>query len=193
MKVNEVIIVEGKYDKIRLSNIVDGLIIETDGFGIFKNKEKRELIKSLAEKRGVIILTDSDSAGQMIRNHIKSFTDSRYIKNAYIPEVFGREKRKTRSSREGKLGVEGIDDALIIQALIRAGATEAAEGSLITLSDFFELGLTGGKDSSATRARIKEYYGLPERLSIKSLIQVLGCITTREEFLKLFETKNNPG
>ena len=124
IKLKEAVIVEGKYDKIKLSSLVDGLIITTDGFGIFKDREKRELIKTLAKKRGIIILTDSDSAGFLIRSHIKGFVSEGEIKNVFIPDVFGKEKRKSAPSKEGKLGVEGMDRELLENALKKAGIVE---------------------------------------------------------------------
>ena len=139
IKIKEAIIVEGKYDKNTLSQIVDAPIIETSGFGIFKDKEKKELFKRLAEKRGVIILTDSDGAGFVIRNHLKGILKSGTVKQAYIPEIPGREKRKQKISKEGLLGVEGMTPEIIISALKRAGATidgcESTDKSKITKAD----------------------------------------------------------
>lgn len=186
MKINEVIIVEGKYDKIRLSNIVDTLIIQTNGFQIFNDKSKRELIKKLASERGVIILTDSDYSGMMIRNHIKSFVNNDLIKNAYVPDIIGKEKRKKIPSKEGKLGVEGIDDNIILNALIKAGATKRISEDSIVLNDLFETGFTGQSNSSFKRKELQRELNLPENLSTKSLLQVLNSIMTRTEFYNEF-------
>lgn len=157
IKLKEAVIVEGKYDKIKLSSLVDGLIITTDGFGIFKDREKRELIKTLAKKRGIIILTDSDSAGFLIRSHIKGFVSEGEIKNVFIPDVFGKEKRKSAPSKEGKLGVEGMDRELLENALKKAGIVEEKtnpNAKKVLKSDLFEDGISGrsrqqGKEDSA--------------------------------------------
>ena len=139
IRIKEAIIVEGKYDKVKLSSLIDGLILETRGFGIFKDKRQMELIRKLADSRGIIVLTDSDAAGFVIRGHLNSSVDNSKIKHAYIPDVFGKEKRKEKSSKEGKLGVEGVDAALILEALTRAGATilgkEAASETLLEIPD----------------------------------------------------------
>lgn len=191
IKVKEAIIVEGKYDKIKLSSIVDGLIITTNGFGIFNDKERQYLIRELAEKRGIIILTDSDSAGFVIRNFLKGSVPKDRIKNAYIPDVFGKEKRKEKRSKEGKLGVEGVAKELIIDALRKCGASfencdcESRFGEEITKADFFAYGLTGGKDSAEKREALKKKLKLPENMTTNSLLAVLNCLMTREEFEKL--------
>lgn len=187
IKLKQAVIVEGKYDKIKLSNIVDAPIICTDGFGIFKDKELRNLIKSLAERNGIVVLTDSDSAGFKIRNFIGQFVDRQYITNAYIPDIFGREKRKTEASKEGKLGVEGVPESVIINALERTGILfekSDAPSRKITKADFFELGLSGGKNSAEYRRKLLKSYNLPERLSANSLIDILNSITTYDEFIR---------
>ena len=154
IKINEAVIVEGKYDKIKLSGILDTVIIETDGFAIFKDKEKQQLIRFLSEKRGIIIMTDSDSAGFKIRSFINGITKSENIKNVYIPDVYGKEKRKTEMSKEGKLGVEGVKVQVIIDALEKAGVlceeTETTERKEITKLDLYEDGLSMFKTSSHT-------------------------------------------
>lgn len=187
IKINQAVIVEGKYDKIKLSGIIDAPIIQTDGFGIFKDKELQRLIRMLAEKRGLLVLTDSDSAGFKIRSFIGSTVDKKYIKNAYIPDIFGKERRKTEPSKEGKLGVEGVSEQVIMQALANAGvlceSSQEPERPISKL-DLYEFGLTGGENSSEKRARLLERYALPSRLTTNSLVTVLNCITTYEIFVK---------
>lgn len=186
IKIKQAVIVEGKYDKIKLSGIIDAPIIQTDGFGIFKDKELQLLIRKLAEKRGILVLTDSDSAGFKIRSFIGSTVDQKDIVHAYIPDIFGKESRKTEPSKEGKIGVEGVSEQVIMQALANAGVLcESAQEPArpITKLDLYELGFTGGADSSKKRAALLKYYSFPERLSANSLIKVLNCITTYEQFL----------
>lgn len=187
IKIKQAVIVEGKYDKIKLSNIIDAPIIQTDGFGIFKDKELQLMIRTLAEKRGVLVLTDSDSAGFKIRSFIGSTVDQKNIIHAYIPDIFGKEGRKTEPSKEGKLGVEGMTEDVILQALANAGvfceSTPEPERP-ITKLDLFEHGFTGGIDSSKKRAALLKYYSFPERLSANSLVKVLNCVTTYERFLE---------
>lgn len=185
----EALIVEGKYDKIKLSSITDALIITTDGFGVFKNKEKLALIKSLAENRGVIILTDSDSAGFKIRSYIKGCTQKGKIINIYIPEIFGKEKRKAEPSKEGKLGVEGIPADILRNALIKAGvATEDGGGKeKIKWADkirLFDDGFIGTDNSEEKRRKLLKKLGLPSLLSANSLIEVLNSVFTPEEYEK---------
>lgn len=192
IKLKEAIIVEGKYDKIKLSSIVDGLIITTDGFGIFKDREKRELIRLLAKKRGIIILTDSDSAGFLIRSHIKGFVTEGEIKNVFVPDIFGKEKRKTAPSKEGKLGVEGISREILESALENAGVInrqEQNEGQSdqpkqrqVTKTDLFEDGLSGKADSKAKRALLLSQLGLPERMSTNTLLEAINALYSYEEY-----------
>lgn len=185
IKLKEAVIVEGKYDKIKLSSLVDGLIITTDGFGIFKDREKRELIKTLAKKRGIIILTDSDSAGFLIRSHIKGFVSEGEIKNVFIPDVFGKEKRKSAPSKEGKLGVEGMDRELLENALKKAGIVEektSPNAKKVLKSDLFEDGISGGADSKAKRTRLLKELGLPERMSANALIETVNALYSFEEY-----------
>ena len=200
IKLKEAIIVEGKYDKIKLSSIVDGLIITTDGFGIFKDKEKRELIKLLAKKRGIIILTDSDSAGFLIRSHIKGFVKEGEIKNVFVPDIFGKEKRKTAPSKEGKLGVEGISREILESALKKAGIANLQgqnegqnEGQnqgqdkqpqqrKVTKTDLFEDGLSGGADSKAKRVLLLSQLGLPRRMSTNTLLEAINALYSYEEY-----------
>ncbi len=185
IKIRQTVIVEGKYDKIKLSSIIDAPIIQTDGFGIFKDKELQQMIRMMAEKNGILVLTDSDSAGFKIRSFIGSTVDPKYIINAYIPDIFGKEKRKTEPSKEGKLGVEGVPESVIIEALERAGvlceSVEKPERP-ITKQDLYELGLSGGPDSAGKRAALLKYYRLPSRLTANSLVKVLNCITTYDRF-----------
>ena len=186
IKIKQAVIVEGKYDKIKLSTVLDTVIIQTDGFGIFKDKGKQKLIKRLAQTRGIVILTDSDSAGFKIRSFIGSTVDNGKIINAYIPDIFGKERRKTEPSKEGKLGVEGVSEQVIMQALANAGGlcerTEEPERP-ITKLDLYELGFTGGENSSEKRAALLKYYDLPSRLTANSLVKVLNCITSYDEFV----------
>lgn len=185
IKLNEAVIVEGKYDAIKLSNIIDALIITTEGFGIFKNKEKQKFLRRLAEEKGLIILTDSDSAGFMIRNFISSCVPSDRIKNVYIPDVYGKEKRKATASAEGKLGVEGVEEKIILKALEKAGVVSHKSEStrrMITNIDLFEYGLSGGENSKEKRKKLLALLELPERMSTSSLIKVLNSFVTYEEF-----------
>ncbi|MGN0547412.1 MAG: toprim domain-containing protein [Acutalibacteraceae bacterium] len=187
IKIKQAIIVEGKYDKIKLSGIIDAPIIQTDGFGIFKDKELQCLIRNLAEKRGILVLTDSDSAGFKIRSFIGSTVDPKNIVHAYIPDIFGKESRKTEPSKEGKLGVEGVSEEIIMKALANAGVLcETAEEPErpITKLDLYELGFTGGQDSAKKRAALLKYYSFPARLSANALVKVLNSITTYDQFLE---------
>ena len=179
IKINEAIIVEGKYDKIKLSSVVDAVIIVTNGFGIFKDTEKLELIRYYANKTGIIILTDSDSAGRKIRGYIKGAVGSSNVKNVYIPDVFGKEKRKVKPSAEGKLGVEGIDVKTLAAAFEKAGITalERSECSDITKLTLYELGLSGGQNSRELREKLQVRLGLPRLLSASALIEVLRTMT----------------
>ena len=190
IRVREAVIVEGKYDKIKLSSIVDGLILTTDGFGIFKDKEKMELLRKLAKTRGLLILTDSDSAGFLIRNHLTGSIDNRYIKHCYIPDVFGKEKRKEKASAEGKLGVEGMKAQHLIDALQNAGVTvemadheeRPRETRSITKLDLYEDGLSGRPDSAARRKAFLRWMMFPERLGVNALVEVLNAMMTFEQY-----------
>lgn len=180
IKINEAIVVEGKYDKIKLSSFVDAVIIVTGGFGIFKDTEKLELIRYYAEKTGIIILTDSDSAGRRIRGYIKGAIKNGTVKNVFIPDVFGKEKRKNKPSAEGKLGVEGIDGDIILAAFRKAGIT-AGERSTppdITKLTLYELGLSGASNSSELRKRLQKRLGLPSLMSSSALTEVLNTMMT---------------
>ena len=191
IKVKEAVIVEGKYDKIKLSGIIDAVIIETDGFGIFKDKEKQKLIRFLAEKKGIIILTDSDSAGFKIRSFIQNITKCENVKNVFIPDIYGKEKRKTETSKEGKLGVEGIDTKIIIEALLKAGVfcDETSKNDIkeITHTDFFEDEISGGENSSVIRKALAKELDLPERISSSSLLKLINSYMTYDEYKEAVE------
>jgi ribonuclease M5 len=196
-KIREVIIVEGKYDKNTVSQAVDAVIIETSGFQVFSDREKLNLIRKLAASRGIIILTDSDSAGFLIRNHIKGAVPADQIKHAYIPDILGKERRKTAPSREGKLGVEGMKREVLINALRKAGATfESGEVSeerntgQIKMADLFTAGLSGGEGSSQKRKNLLRSLELPERMSASALIDVLNALMTRSEFIEFMKEAN---
>ena len=184
VKIGEAIVVEGRYDKNTLSQIVDAPILETAGFGIFKDKKQMALLRRVAEKRGLIVFTDSDGAGFVIRNHIKSVIDGRYLKHAYIPDVYGKERRKAAPGKEGKLGVEGMRPEILLEALRQAGATVEGEDMPpsrgITKQDLMELGLSGGKDSSEKRRRLLKKLGLPEHMSANAMLQALDLLYTME-------------
>lgn len=191
IKLNKPVIVEGKYDKITLENIIDALIIPTDGFGIFKNKEKCDMIRALAKRFGIIVLTDSDSAGNLIRAHIKNIVGDCEITNVYIPQISGKEKRKKESGKEGILGVEGMTADIIEEALKRSGVTaEKTEKAhkKITKTDMFRAGLSGKADSSLKRKELLKVLGLPENLSPNAMLDILNTILTYDEFLEV--TKN---
>lgn len=187
IKLTEAVIVEGKYDKIKLSNILDAFIIETNGFAIFKDKSKLSFIKKLAKERGIIIFTDSDHAGFMIRNYISSGVPKEQIKNVYIPDIFGKEKRKDTPSKEGKLGVEGMTKEVILASLEKAGvsSTSSVCDNPITTVDFYDLSLTGGANSKAKRKAVCKALDLPEFLSTSSLISCINNFMTKEEFFDL--------
>ena len=190
IKIKQAIIVEGKYDKIRLSSLVDAVIIPTGGFAIYKDKEMQELIRSLAAKNGIIILTDSDSAGFQIRSHLRNIVKQGEIINVYIPDVFGKERRKAQPSKQGKLGVEGMTTEVLLEAFKKAGviADESAPKSApITKADLMDMGLIGGENSAIMRAELQRSLGLPELLSANMLIEILNVMYTREEFLLLTE------
>lgn len=188
--VREVIVVEGRYDKNALSQVVDAVIIETSGFGIFNDAEKRKLLQTMAEARGLIVLTDSDGAGFVIRNYIKGYVDPKLVKHAYIPDIYGKERRKSAPSREGKLGVEGMKPQVLLDALIRAGATFDDEENKktaprISKADMYARGLSGREGSAEKRARLIKQLGLPERLTADGLLDVLNATMSREEFLSI--------
>ena len=187
ISLRQCIIVEGKYDKQRLSRLVDATIIETDGFRIFRDREKRLLIQSLAEKNGIIILTDSDSAGFLIRRHIKSLVPPDRITNVYIPAILGKERRKPLPSKEGLLGVEGMEDEVLLKAFEQAGIVcgERAPGPRIEKLDLYQDGLSGRPGSGAMRQRLLKRLGLPHYITANSLLALLNASMTLEEYRTL--------
>ena len=191
IRIEEAVIVEGKYDKIKLANFIDGLIITTEGFGVFKDKEKQALLRRLAKTRGLLILTDSDGAGFVIRNFLKGCIPKQQMKHAYIPDIIGKEKRKDKPSKEGKLGVEGMTEEILAKAIAASGAkcslTEGVHRDVgeITKTDLYEYGLSGGENSAVYRAKLKEYLALPMNMTANSMVEVLNCLMTKEEFTEL--------
>jgi len=192
VKIREAILVEGRYDKNTLSQIVDAPIFETAGFGIFRDKKQMDLLRQVARKRGLIVFTDSDGAGFVIRNHIKGAIDGRYLKHAYIPDIMGKERRKAAPGKEGKLGVEGMTRDVILEALKRAGATVEGEapapGWEITKQDMMELGLSGGRDSSARRQALLKKLSFPEHMSANAMLQALNLLYSLEELAEIVGT-----
>lgn len=195
LSLRQAIVVEGKYDQITLSQLVDAPIFVTNGFGIFKDPERMALLRLVAEKRGLIVLTDSDGAGLVIRNRLRSCIPPEYLLHAYIPDVYGKEKRKAAPGKEGKLGVEGMDRETLLAALRNAGAAFSEEDAApparepITKTDLYELGLTGTRSSRERRLALQKQLGLPEHLSTNALLTALNCIYTREEFLRQAEPR----
>ncbi len=190
IKLKQAVIVEGKYDKIRLSNIIDSVIITTDGFGIFKSEEKKELIKLFAKKSGLIIMTDSDNAGQMIRNFVTKLCKSCDIINVYLPSIKGKEKRKTKESAQGLLGVEGTEDKIIIEALGRAGVTGEKiydKKKKVAKTDFYNLGISGGENSKEKRQELCEVLKLPTCLTANSLLDAVNTLYSFDEFISEVE------
>ena len=191
VKIKEVIVVEGRYDKNTLSQILDATILETAGFGIFKDKKQMALLRSAAEKRGLIVFTDSDGAGFVIRNHIKSAIPGKFLKHAYIPDIYGKERRKAAPGKEGKLGVEGMTREVILEALRRAGATfegeEASASGQITKQDLMAMGLSGGADASARRLALLKKLNLPEHMSANAMLQALNLLYSLEELKAILE------
>lgn len=190
--IREAVIVEGKYDKIKLSSLIDAVIIETDGFAIFKDTEKLALIRRLAKQRGVLIVTDSDAAGFKIRGFLNGALPTEQVKHAYMPDILGKEKRKATPSKEGKLGVEGIPPAAILQSLERAGVlAEEAEAprKRVTKADLFADGLSGGAQSAEKRRILLKKLRLPQRLSANGLLDVLNAMYTYEEYKQAVSEK----
>jgi len=193
-KLREAIVVEGRYDKIALEPLVDTAIFTTEGFGIFKNKEKLSLLRRVAEKRGLIVLTDADGAGLVIRNRLRAAIPEEYLKHAYIPALPGRERRKTAASRAGTLGVEGMTPEVLEEALRRAGAGTREENEpSLTKADLFALGLSGAKGSAARRKAVQKALALPENLSANALLDAVNSLYTREEFLSAVEALQKKG
>lgn len=190
IKVGPVILVEGKYDKIKLSQIFDATILTTDGFGIFKQKDKLELLRRLAETRGLLIFTDPDGAGFVIRNYLKGAVPKEKLFHAYIPDLYGKEKRKAKGSKEGKLGVEGVPDDVIIRAVEASGALQGSvpAKSGITKADLYEMGLSGSAGSTQRRLRLLKELQLPQQLSPNALLDVLNCIIDLESLTAMVES-----
>ena len=193
-KVKEVIVVEGRYDKNALSQVVNATVITLGGFSVFNDKEKLAFLRRLAEKQGLIVLTDSDGAGFVIRNYLKGALPKDQVKQAYIPDIYGKERRKRVPGKEGKLGVEGMKPDVLLSSLERAGATflDEESGTIqkkdpITKADLFALGLTGGQDSSAKRQALLRKLELPEHLTANGLLEALNLLYSREDFLKFAE------
>ena len=194
VKIREAIVVEGRYDKNTLSQILDAAILETSGFGIFKDKEQMALLRKVAEVKGLIVFTDSDGAGFVIRNHIKSAIDGKYLKHAYIPDIMGKERRKATAGKEGKLGVEGMTREVILESLRRAGATFEGEDPLqqrrqITKADLMELGLYGPGSNDKRLALIKKL-GFPEKMSANAFLQALNLLYDTAELYDMMERTN---
>lgn len=189
IKIHEAIVVEGRYDKNTLSQIVDAPIFETNGFGIMNDKSQLALLRNVAQKRGLIVLTDSDGAGFVIRNYLKSAIPSSQLKHAYIPDVPGKERRKSAPGKEGKLGVEGMTPQIIQESLRKAGATIEGQHSVnvsgITKQDLAELGLSGSKDSSQKRLTLLRYLDLPAHMSCNAMLQALNLLYTKEELTQI--------
>ena len=192
LKIKEAIVVEGRYDKNTLSQVVDTLILETGGFHIFKDPEQMALLRKAGERRGLIVLTDSDGAGFVIRNRIRGAIPERYVKHAYIPDVYGKERRKRQRGKEGKLGVEGMPPQVLEEVLRRAGATfldentrQERSGAPLTKADLMAAGLTGRPDSGERRLALLRRLNLPEHMSTNALLQVLNGCYSREEAEKL--------
>ena len=194
LKTDKVIVVEGKYDAIRLANLVDAAILRTEGFGVFKDHEKQELPRTLAEKRGLLVLTDGDSAGMLIRNYIRGLVPAEQITDVYVPDLYGKEKRKDKPSKEGKLGVEGIPDDILVDALQKAGVTEGgdvpsepSDRRPITRLDFYRDGLSGGPNSKAKRLALQKALGLPERMTGKQLLRIINMMVSYDEYRALVD------
>ena len=191
-KIKEVVVVEGRYDKNALKQVVDAAVIETNGFGVFKDREKIALLRRLAAEKGLILLTDSDGAGFVIRNFLKGAIPRSRLKQAYIPDVPGKERRKAAPGKEGKLGVEGMPPSVLLEALERAGATFEDDGAAagpsdpLTKADFYALGLSGGADSGARRSALLKKMGLPERMTANALLEAVNLLYNKETFLKEF-------
>ena len=190
IKVGPVILVEGKYDKIKLSQIFDATILTTDGFGIFKQKDKLALLRRLAETRGLLIFTDPDGAGFVIRNYLKGAVPKEKLFHAYIPNLYGKEKRKAKGSKEGKLGVEGVPDDVIIRAVEASGALQGSvpAKSGITKAELYEMGLSGSAGSTQRRLRLLKELQLPQQLSSNALLDVLNCIIDLESLTAMVES-----
>lgn len=194
ISIKEAILVEGRYDVNKVKQIFDTIVLETAGFGIFSDKDKAKMLRKLAEKRGLIVLTDSDGGGLVIRNYVRKLIPKEHVKHAYIPEISGKEKRKRAPGKENLLGVEGVEDQIIIRAIQNAGATFLTDNvandkckphNQITKITLFETGLSGGANSSALRQKLLKKLDLPSKLSANALLDYCNCMYTVEEFLQI--------
>lgn len=195
IRIREAIVVEGRYDANTLRQLVDAPVFETGGFGVFNDKERLKLLRLAAEKRGLIILTDSDGAGFVIRRYLSGAIDPKLVKHAYIPDIYGKERRKRTASKEGKLGVEGMRPDVLETVLRRAGATIEGESATrapggITKADLYAAGLSGKPDSAEKRRILLQSLGLPERMSPNAMLRALELLYTRDEFLKIYKNEN---
>lgn len=193
VKIKQAIVVEGRYDKNTLSQVVDAPILETSGFGIMHDPDNLNLLRRVAKSRGLIVFTDSDGAGFVIRNYLKSAIEPAFLLHAYIPDVYGKEKRKAAPGKEGKLGVEGMMPQVILDCLRRAGATFEDEEATkttgtITKTDLFELGISGGPDSKAKRLALLKLLEFPEHMSANAMLQALNLLYTKEELYKIADS-----
>lgn len=193
-KIREVIVVEGRYDKNTLAQIVDAAVVTVGGFSVFHNQEKLDFLRRLAQERGIILLTDSDGAGFVIRNYLKGALPRDQVKQAYIPDIYGKERRKRAPGKEGKLGVEGMRPEVLLESLRRAGATFLEDASAgtpaqggITKADLFALGLTGGQDSAARRQALLRRLALPEHLTVNGMLEALNLLYDRERLEALLK------
>lgn len=196
IKLRQVVVVEGKYDKITLSNIIDATIITTDGFGIYKNKDKMALIRAFAKNKGIIIMTDSDSAGAQIRGFLKGICADGEIINVYIPQLKGKEKRKDKPSKEGLLGVEGMNKECVLNALQKSGVSQykyEENSRKISKTDLFSLGLSGGDNSAFLRKMLLKHLNLPDNLSANAFLDAVNTLFTYEEFIKEVEKWQQEG
>ncbi len=191
IKLDKAVIVEGKYDKIKLKNFLDTTIITTDGFGVFKNEQKKQLIKAVAEKQGIVILTDSDDAGMLIRNYIKNICSTADIVNVYLPQIKGMEKRKTKPSKQGLLGVEGIGEEIILSALNQSGVTAVSENNdnikKVTKADLYQMGLSGRDNSLKKRKELMLHLGFPDNLSSASFLEIINLVYGYNNFVSEVE------
>ncbi len=195
IKIKEAIVVEGRYDKNTLSQTVDAPILETSGFGIFHDKEQLALLRQVAQKRGLIVFTDSDGAGFVIRNHLKSAIDPKYLKHAYIPDIYGKERRKDKAGKEGKLGVEGMSPEIILEALLRAGATFEGDSAVrgkpeITKAELMDLGLYG-PGSTEKREKLIKKLRFPEKMSTNAFLQAVNLLCSLEQLKEMTQALEN--
>lgn len=193
VKIREAIVVEGRYDKNTLSQIVDAPIFQTNGFSVMNDRDQLTLLRRVAQERGLIVLTDSDGAGFVIRNYLKSAIPAHQLKHAYVPEILGKERRKKTPGKEGILGVEGMDAQILLDCLRNAGATMDENvmeqpGEAITKQDLFEMGLSGGENSSFRRQQLLQYLQLPSQMSANAMLQALNLLYTKEEVYKILDT-----